>query len=96
MFRTLREAGYKICTKDIMDIYRNNCDYFLYDYHQVTDESIMEVKNLCKNHNVRMILYGVKKNDMDMIRNNGYDLFIGDEVYKKKVRMQDIILKLKR
>ncbi len=96
VFRALREEGYKICTKDIMDIYRNNCDYFLYDYHLVTDESINEVKNLCKVHHVRMILNGVMKADMPMIRENKYDLFIGDEVYKKKVRISDIILKLKR
>ena len=43
-----------------------------------------------------MILNGALRSDVSMLRDNKFDLFIGDDVYSKNKRIADILLKLKK
>ncbi|MBQ9124356.1 MAG: EAL domain-containing protein [Acholeplasmatales bacterium] len=95
VLQRLRQKEYLVATDNLMDVYRNACDYFIYDYHSVGKESILEILELCDNHNVICILGGMNtKEDIEMAREDGYALIYGS-FYKKSLRMKSIIEKLK-
>lgn len=91
-----KELGYHIASKDILDVYKNYCDYYIYDYHNVSKEAIPEVIELCKKHNVVPLFFGMDtKEDIDYARMNGYQYVYGN-YYKKLVRMNQLIKNLKK
>lgn len=95
VLQRLRQKEYLVATDNLMDVYRNACDYFIYDYHSVGKESISEILELCDNHNVTCILGGMNtKEDIEMAKEDGYALIYGS-YYKKSLRMKSIIEKLK-
>ena len=92
----LKDMGYHLASRDIFDCYRGLCDYLIYDYHGVNKESIPEILEICKKHNVICILSHMDtKDDIDMARNSGYRFLIGD-YYKKRVRMKDLLQSVRR
>ena len=91
-----KELGYHIASYDILDIYRGNIDYFIFDYHNVKKEAIDDVIELCNKYNVTCILFGIDtKEDIDMARTKGYHYIFGN-YYKKQIRMKDILKNIKR
>lgn len=92
----LRQRGFMICSLDILDVYRNSCDYYLYDFYEASRDSILEIRALCKNHSAKCILFNMDtKNDIELARNNGYDLITG-KFYKKEARIKALIEKVKK
>ncbi len=94
--QALRNDGFMLCSSDILDVFRGNCDYFMYDYHRVGEDSINEVRELCSKNNCRCILGGIDTPaDIEMARANGYDLVYG-KFYNKLNRIKTIIERLKK
>ncbi|MGM9969039.1 MAG: diguanylate cyclase domain-containing protein [Anaeroplasma sp.] len=91
----LREKGFKLCSYNILDLYGNLCDYFMYDYHRVGKDSINEIRELCNLHNSICILGGMNTiDDINMAKEKNYDLIYGS-YYKKSLRMKGILKKVK-
>ena len=92
----LKNTNYTLASKDIFDVYRGLCDYFIYDYHGVNLETVPEILDLCKKHNVMVILSNMnEKEDIDIARENGYQYIFGD-FYNKRFRMKDLLKGLKK
>ena len=92
--KLLRQEGFKICTKDILDIYRSNSDYFVYDYRTIGDIGSDEITELCKKHNVEVIAGGVDEiEDMTNAKERNFKLVFG-RFYKRTRTMNDLIKKL--
>ena len=90
----LRQLGYKICSMDILDIYRNNLDYFVYDYRTVGVDGAKEIAELCLKHNVKVIAGGVdEEEDITKARDNQFKLVFG-RFYKRTRTMNELINKL--
>ena len=92
----LKNTNYTLASKDIFDVYRGLCDYLIYDYHGVNLETVPEILDLCKKHNVEVILSNMnEKEDIDIARENGYQYIFGD-FYNKRFRMKDLLKGLKK
>ena len=91
-----KDLGYNIASYDILDIYRGTIDYYIFDYHKVSIESIDEIQELCNKHNVKLLFFGMDEaSDIDMARNNGYQYIFGN-YYKKLIRMKDLLKNIKK
>ena len=92
--KLLRQAGYKICSMDILDIYRDNSDFFVYDYRTIGKIGSNEIKELCDKHNVKAIAGGVdEKDDLDLALNNNFEYIFG-RFYKRTRTMKELLVKL--
>lgn len=94
VLKHLREDGYKIASSNIVDVYNEYCDYFMFDYKKFSDESRLEIKQLCIKHNCECIYNRVdNKEDVDYARENNVEVIYGD-YYKKAIRIKSLIEKL--
>ena len=92
----LRARGFRLCSMDILDVYRGCCDYYMYDFHGVGVDSINEIRELCKSHNAKCILNNMdSKDDIELAKTNNYDLITG-KFYKKEARIKSLIEKIKK
>lgn len=92
--RLLRQAGYRICSMDILDIYRNNSDCFVYDFRTIGSEGSKEITELCNKHNITIIAGGVDENkDIEDATVNDFSLVFG-RFYKRTRSMKDLMEKL--
>ena len=92
----LKGVSYLLASRDIFDVYRGLCDYLIYDYHGVNLESIPEILELCRRHNVTVILSNMDtKEDIDIARENKYQYLFGN-YYNKRFRIKDLLLGVKR
>ncbi len=92
--KQLRKVGYMVCSMDILDIYRDNSDYFVYDYRTIGKIGSDEISNLCEAHKIKAIAGGVDDpDDMTQAVENKFKLVFG-RFYKKTRMMKDLILKL--
>ena len=90
----LRQLGYKICSMDILDIYRNNLDYFVYDYRTIGVTGADEISELCQKHEVKVIAGGIDvEEDIIKARDNKFKLVFG-RFYKRTRTMNELIIKL--
>lgn len=91
----IRALGFRIASYSLLDVLRENCDYYYYDYHSVTKESINEIYDICQKHKVLCILNEINDNDDILLaRENGYSLVYG-KYYKKSLRIKSILDKIK-
>lgn len=92
--KMLRQIGYKICSMDILDIYRDNSDYFVYDYRTIGKTGSDEIKELCDKHKVIAIAGGVDlKDDLQLAKDNNFDYIFG-RYFKRTRTMKNLIEKL--
>ena len=90
----LRQLGYKICSMDILDIYRNNLDYFVYDYRTIGTTGADEISELCIKHNVLVIAGGIDiQEDIVKAQDNKFRLVFG-RFYKRTRTMNELINKI--
>jgi len=93
---SLRAEAYKIASNNVLDVYSNSCDYYMFDYHLTKSNSIDEINDLCIKHNVVCIFNNVDtKEDLDLIKDAGYELIYG-QFYKKSIRAKSLIERLKK
>jgi len=93
--KLLRQVGYRICSMDILDIYRNNSDFFVYDFRTIGNMGSNEITELCEKHNVTPIAGGVdEKEDIENAQTNNFNLVFG-RFYKRTRMMKDLIEKIK-
>lgn len=91
----IRALGFMIASYSLLDVLRESCDYYYYDYHFVTKESINEIYDSCKKHKVLCILNEINdSDDILLARENGYSLVYG-KYYKKNLRIKNILDKIK-
>lgn len=91
----LRSLGYKIASNNILNVYGNLCDYYMFDYHLTNTTSLDEIDELCKKHNVTCIFDNVDtKGDVEFIKESSFELIYG-QFYKKSIRAKNLIEKLK-
>ena len=94
IFKHLKEEGYRIASSNIIDVYNEYCDYYMFDYKKVSEDARSEIKELCKKHNIDCIYNRVdSKDDVDYTRSNNVDIIYGD-YYKKAIRIKSLITKL--
>lgn len=92
--KTSRAQGYKIASRNLLDVFNDLCDYFIIDYHLLEISKINEIKELCNKHNTECIISGINnKDDILIARENNFDIIYGD-YYKKAIRMKSIIEKV--
>lgn len=95
LVKVLKESGYKIASKNILDVYNETCDYYLFDYHLLHLDNISEINDLCKLHNCICIFDFIDtKEDMEYARQKHFELIYG-QYYKKAIRIKSLIEKLK-
>ena len=59
-------------------------------------ETVPEILDLCKKHNVEVILSNMnEKEDIDIARENGYQYIFGN-FYNKRFRMKDLLKGIKK
>ncbi len=93
--RFLHQKEYKIASKDILDVYNENCDYFMFDYHQTNVEAAKEINELCIKHNCQCIFDHMDtKEDIEFAKDNQIEIIYG-EYYKKAQRIKSLIEKLR-
>lgn len=89
-----RKNGYKICSKLLIDVINEKCDYLLIDYHKIDLDKISEIKNITHNHNVECIFNNIDtKEDLDKANSNQFDYIYG-KYYKKAIRMKNLVEKV--
>ena len=94
VLKHLKEEGYRIASSNIIDVYNEYCDYYMFDYKKVSEDARNEIKELCKKHNIDCIYTRVdSKDDVDYTRSNNVDIIYGD-YYKKAIRIKSLITKL--
>ncbi len=92
--KACRAQGYKIASRNLLDVFNDLCDYFIIDYHLLELSKINEIKELCKKHNTECIISGINnKDDILIARENNFEIIYGD-YYKKAIRMKSIIEKV--
>lgn len=93
--KALRQAGFKICSMDILDVFRDNSDYFVYDYRTIGNTGGREIEELSTKHNVTVIAGGVDiDTDIEKAKENNFKLVFG-RFYKRTRQMKDLINRLK-
>lgn len=94
--KTARVQGYRIASKNLLDVFNDLCDYFIIDYHLLDISKINEIKELCKNHNTKCIISGINtKDDISIAKENNFEIIYGN-FYKKAIRMKSIIEKVSK
>ena len=93
--KALRYEGFKICSMDILDVFRDNSDYFVYDYRTIGDTGGKEIEEIASKHNVVVIAGGVDiETDIEKAKENNFKLVFG-RFYKRTRQMKDLITRLK-
>ncbi len=94
LVKTLRKNGYLIAGYDLMDVYLQNIDFYLYDLLKNGMDHVTEIMDLCKTKEITFILSHVdSKEDVTKAIQLGVNYFYGS-FYKKSVRMKKVIEKL--
>ena len=94
--KALRASGFWLMSDNILDVYKEACDYLSFDYHEVGIDSINEIIELCNKHSCICILGGIdSRADIELCQSRGYDLIYGD-YYRKLNRVQSIIENIKK
>ncbi|MDE7263979.1 MAG: diguanylate cyclase [Anaeroplasmataceae bacterium] len=92
--KKLKEMGYKVASGNLMDIYHQAIDYFIYDISKYGYEAIEEIKKLCKEKNILFILSNIStKEEVLKASNLGIEYMYGS-YWKKSIRMKKVIEKL--
>ena len=80
---------------DILDVFRDNSDYFVYDYRTIGDTGGKEIEEIASKHNVVVIAGGVDiETDIEKAKENNFKLVFG-RFYKRTRQMKDLITRLK-
>ena len=92
----LRNIGFSICSKNIVDIYSNSSDFIFNDFKSLPKESLNEILDICKKHKILHILSGIDtKEDKNYALENGFDLIYGN-VYKNIKQIDKVIESLNK
>lgn len=90
----IRAMGYRLASHTVLDVYNGYCDYYICDFHSVSEEGISELRDTCVRHGTELILSGIDaKEDMEAARAQRYEIIYG-EYYKKAIRMKSLIEKM--
>lgn len=88
----LKEIGYKIASKNLVDLINDKVDYLFYDIKNLIN--VKEIKDLLSKHSTTLIVDNVNtKEDISFIVDNGFDNCFGS-FYKKGLRLKKIIEKV--
>ncbi len=96
VIQKLREIGFKIASYELLDVFREYTDFYLYDYHLSKIDNTNEIYEICNNHKGICILTEINtKEDIEYAREQNYSIIIG-KYYKKNLRMKAIIDSIKK
>ena len=94
IIKKLKSEGYLIASYNVLDVYNNNCDYFLFDFHNCAIMAIKEIEKLCQDHNITLIFINIDSlEDLNFCKENNFNYIYGN-YYKKAIRMKSIIEKI--
>ncbi|MCR4898366.1 MAG: hypothetical protein K5892_03975, partial [Acholeplasmatales bacterium] len=72
----------------------DRCEYYIYDYHKNSIQSGQEIKDLCNNHNVKIIFNAIDcDNDVEEVKAIGAHYVYGNR-YQKHFTNEEFINKL--
>ncbi len=90
----LHSLGYKVASSNIMDVLKQTIDFFIYDIAQLGMTPLSELKALCENKKVELIVSNVStKEELMELSKEGIQYVYGS-YYKKSIRMKKVIEKL--
>lgn len=96
IIQKIRELGFKIASYELLDVFREYTDYYLYDYHLSKSDNINEIYEICNKHKAICILTEINsKEDIEFARKQEYSIVIG-KYYKKNLRIKGIIDSIKK
>lgn len=92
--KKLNALGYKVATSNIMDVFEQTIDYYIYDLVKNGLDALPELKKLCDDKKVCLIVSNVnQKEDIVKCDELRIDYVYGD-YWKKLIRMKKVIEKL--
>lgn len=91
IIRTIKNNGYLVASKSLMDLYQGFIDYYVYDVSVNGFNSLDEIVKLCKDKDIILLASGINdKSDIERILALGIDYIYGN-YYKKSIRMKKVI-----
>ncbi len=90
----LKKLGYKVASSNLIDVYKKQIDYFIYDMSMLDKNSIIEINNLCELNDIIFILNGVTtKEDILLVEELNIKYVYGN-YWKKSFRMKKLLEKI--
>lgn len=90
----IKKLGYKTASSNLIDVYKNQIDYFIYDISMLDKTSIIDINNLCKTKNIIFILNGItSKDEISFLEELNINYVYGN-YWKKSFRMNKLLEKL--
>lgn len=92
--KKLRSLGYLIGSYQLMDLYQENLDFFLYDISQKDSKLVPELKELCIQKHANFVVGGMESKE-DIMNMMSLDVpYVFGNYYKKTIRIKKLIDKL--
>lgn len=90
----LKRMGYLIASTNLIDVYQEYCQYYIFNMEQYGSVIVPELQKLCKDKKIELILSHIDTKE-DMNRAIQMDVqYIFGGYYKKTIRMKKVIEKL--
>ncbi|MCM1130907.1 MAG: diguanylate cyclase [Roseburia sp.] len=91
--KKLKSLGYKVASSNLLDVYQQTIDYYIYDLLQNGFDSVIELKALCKEKGITFILSNVStKEEVLKATTLGIEYLYGS-YWKKSIRMNKVLEK---
>lgn len=91
--KKLKSLGYKVASSNLLDVYQQSIDYYIYDLSKNGFDSILEIQALCKEKGIVFILSSVTtKEEVLKATELGIEYIYGS-YWKKSIRMNKVLEK---